>query len=851
MTALVARHDIGGDELVRRVSGLIAIVLASTGLAPMAHADEGEDCATVLEVPEDQLPRIISACSHVADFTLYYDSRMRALRYLGQAYLRQKNYANARRYLDQALALAPQDEPSLKSRAELFAAQNDRPHACSDYQQLNQLKPRETRWRVEIDNFCDPAPVQTAEPAPSPEPAKPSQQPSVPYDQLVRRLQAALRTLGQKNVAINGDLDLPSQIAMDRMAPEIGLAPGASVDDATVAAFEKAANERRPAMDAAQKDLNRKAQTELKRLGYDIGTVDGAIGPRSQQALKDWFAQHRESWSGTIDEALVARLQASSPVKPTVVALAPVPPPATPDKRGKSADAPPPQLEAEEPQVAPPRQPIASPAPAGPPVAAVAVAAAAPDVGKPKPPALPVSPPAVSEKRVALVIGNASYLNAPRLKNPRNDAKDMAAMLKTLGFEVTEGYDLGRDDMNDKTSEFARKAENADLALVYYSGHGVQIDGENYLIPIDARLNDRYDLRNQFRLNQLTEDGSNAKKAILVIDACRDNPLVAVAARGLRGDTGASRAAPSGLAQPSYQPRGTLIAYATRPGTVALDGDGRNSPYVAALLKRIATPDIDVRRMLDLVADDVAQQTQNQQVPTVINALGGEDVVLVAALPRPTALPLADLSAGERWAVQRSLQWLGYWDGPVDGSFSTGLDDTVRRFQRDRGGKADGRLGPSELLALYRSAERQRPAGSLPQTDFSTVSVRASTTPDAQWKRQQAMFFDPAFVYGGVAKDEDIAITLYRQAASQGDMAAAARLGLILARDGRSDADRQEAMKWLDKAAKAGEPVAALRLAELLAQGPRTVELLQVALKGPDSIGPASARLRELGVAVQ
>jgi tetratricopeptide (TPR) repeat protein len=229
------------------------------------------------------------------------------------------------------------------------------------------------------------------------------------------------------------------------------------------------------------------------------------------------------------------------------------------------------------------------------------------------------------ERRVALVIGNGTYKNAPVLPNPRNDATDMAVILRKLGFDVIDGHDLDRRDMENKIREFSRKIENADLALFYYAGHGLQVTGKNYLVPIDAKLEREGDLSFEaidvdVVLQQL-ESGPRAN--LVFLDACRNNPLARNFARSL-----GIRSAAVGMGLASIQGGiGTMIVYATQPNNVALDGDGRNSPFTAALLAHLPNPGVDISIVLRRVRADVIQATNQKQVPWDHSSLVGELVL--------------------------------------------------------------------------------------------------------------------------------------------------------------------------------------------------------------------------------
>src|SRR5262245_8980281 len=248
---------------------------------------------------------------------------------------------------------------------------------------------------------------------------------------------------------------------------------------------------------------------------------------------------------------------------------------------------------------------------------AVATPTPAPTVASPS--------PAPLGRRVALVIGNAGYKHAAKLANPANDAGDIALALRKLGFDVVEGRDLDKRGMEDKIREFGGKLEHADLALFFYAGHGMQVGGKNYLVPIDAKLERAGDLSlDTIDVSQVLAQMEAEKRVNLVfLDACRDNPLARSFSRSLGTR---STSVGSGLA--SIQSAvGTMIAYATQPENVALDGDGRNSPFTAALLKHMATPSLEISALMKRVRADVIAATRDKQVPWDHSSLVG-DVIL-------------------------------------------------------------------------------------------------------------------------------------------------------------------------------------------------------------------------------
>ena len=220
-----------------------------------------------------------------------------------------------------------------------------------------------------------------------------------------------------------------------------------------------------------------------------------------------------------------------------------------------------------------------------------------------------VTPGFASEKRVALVIGNADYLGMSRLANPLNDAADMAAKLTTLGFEVIYRENLRHDEVGATLQAFEDKLTPETIALVYYAGHGIQLDGENYLPWVDARIRNEHDVRSQsMNLQQLLApmQQRQTRLNLVFLDACRDNPYPMVAkSRG---------AVPAGLAR-FEGPQGSLIVYATAPGQVAQDGIGRNGPFAQSLLENIDTTDLEVNVLLTRVTAAVVKKTNSMQIP--------------------------------------------------------------------------------------------------------------------------------------------------------------------------------------------------------------------------------------------
>ncbi len=252
------------------------------------------------------------------------------------------------------------------------------------------------------------------------------------------------------------------------------------------------------------------------------------------------------------------------------------------------------------------------------------------------PAAVPAAP-AKTGRRVALLIGNAAYRNAGVLKNPQHDAQAVAASLRSLGFGVvTIAADATREKLVAALRAFASEAEKSDWAMVYYSGHGMEVNGMNYLIPVDARLAVDRDV--QFEAVPLDQvmavmDGARKLK-LIVLDACRDNPFApqmrvtaapaAIAAPSMAGGSIGTRSVGRGLGEVKVS-GATLVVYAAKHGQVALDGEGGNSPFAIAMVQRLATPNVEINKIFRLVRDDVMEATAGRQEPYTYGSLPGRE----------------------------------------------------------------------------------------------------------------------------------------------------------------------------------------------------------------------------------
>jgi uncharacterized caspase-like protein len=261
---------------------------------------------------------------------------------------------------------------------------------------------------------------------------------------------------------------------------------------------------------------------------------------------------------------------------------------------------------------------------------------------------------AFAAKRVALVVGVSAYKHAPRLANPKRDSESMANVFRSAGFDTVEvRQDLGIAELRRVVRDFSGTVRDADVAVVYYAGHGIEVDGANYLIPADAKLESDFDVEDEtLSLERILKSLDQARQLRLVIlDACRDNPFANQMKR-----TVASRAIGRGLAKIEPPSSGTLIAFAARAGAVASDGDGTNSPFTTALMRHITQPGLDLRLAFGKVRDDVIRATNNRQEPFVYGSLGGDTMSLVPPLPVPAPAPPPDPQAEARKEYEFAAQ---------------------------------------------------------------------------------------------------------------------------------------------------------------------------------------------------
>jgi hypothetical protein len=250
---------------------------------------------------------------------------------------------------------------------------------------------------------------------------------------------------------------------------------------------------------------------------------------------------------------------------------------------------------------------------------------------------------AFAEKRVALIIGNSAYQSVPQLPNPSRDATGVAKMLRDAGFDIVDVQtNLPNVEFKRAIRRFEAEADQADVAVIFYAGHGIEIGGTNYLVPVDAKLaSDRDSEDEAISLERLMGAAEGARKLrLIILDACRHNPFAVSMKRERRG---ATRAVNSGLGKVEPTSSDTLIAYAAKAGSTAADGAGDHSPFTAAILKNLAVPGLDLRLAFGRVRDDVLKATDNRQEPFVYGSLGGGVISLVPAPAVAEPAPASDV----------------------------------------------------------------------------------------------------------------------------------------------------------------------------------------------------------------
>ena len=286
---------------------------------------------------------------------------------------------------------------------------------------------------------------------------------------------------------------------------------------------------------------------------------------------------------------------------------------------------------------------------------------------------------AKADRRVAFVVGNGTYKNVTPLPSPPIDATSMAGLLRNAGFDVVEGINLTRDNMTERLLEFGKKTQGADVAVFFYAGHGIAIDGINYLLPVDADIKSEMDVKlgNAINVDLTFDQTMNAAKVKLVfLDACRDNPFAAKikAAAGMR-----SVSVQTGLAE-MKSGEGTLIAFAAGPGQTALDGEaGTNSPFTRALLAHITQPAVEIQQAMTQVRGQVHEETRRAQLPWGYTNLIGAVYLNPVAAPAAAAAAVAANPQGSTASAASEVE-LEFWRSIKDSNRAGELSAYLTSF---------------------------------------------------------------------------------------------------------------------------------------------------------------------------
>ena len=337
---------------------------------------------------------------------------------------------------------------------------------------------------------------------------------------------------------------------------------------------------------------------------------------------------------------------------------------------------------------------------------------------------------ALAGTRVALVIGNSAYQNVAALANPVNDAAAIAEMFKKAGFEVVVSRrNLKAQEMRRTLREFTDQAHSADIAVIYFAGHGLEVDGSNYVVPVDAVLERDADVEDEaVSLNRILLAAEPASKLrLIILDACRDNPFAKRMKRTL-----ATRAVSRGLVGVEANRPNTFIAFAAKEGSTAADGDGEHSPFTTALLKHLTQPGVDIRKAFGYVRDDVMSATGGRQEPYTTNSLGGNDVALVP-LPEPAPAPVPKSSADIRldYELAERVGTLEAWNSFIE-AHPAGFYSDLAKSQRNKLTERDaGKPSGDSTVVTSEPAKPADAKNGTARPDEPAVAALPPTSPAA------------------------------------------------------------------------------------------------------------------------
>jgi uncharacterized caspase-like protein len=400
-----------------------------------------------------------------------------------------------------------------------------------------------------------------------------------------------------------------------------------------------------------------------------------------------------------------------------------------------------------------------------------------------------VSQPAWAEKRVALVIGNSAYQKVAKLPNPANDATAVVAMFKSAGFDLVEAkFNLSANDLRRSLRDFVAKTRDADVAVVYYAGHGIELDGANYLIPVDATLETDGDVLDEtVPLERVLFAVEPARQLrLIILDACRDNPFAKTMKRTI-----ASRAVGRGLAKVEPTSPNTMIAFAAKAGSTASDGDSKNSPFAAALIEHLPKPGLDLRRAFGFVRDDVLKNTGNKQEPYVYGSLGGNDVPLVPAKPVATG-PQADPQAAVRRDYELALQagdrdaWEAFLQAYPDGFYAN-----LAKVQLKKIAAEEARITASEKARQAEQEMTRLAAEGARQAEQAKATAAAKVAEQARIAAEKAKQIEQekaaAAERARLAEQEKVRLTTEKAKQAEQEKTAAAEQARLAAEKAASE----------------------------------------------------------------
>lgn len=402
-----------------------------------------------------------------------------------------------------------------------------------------------------------------------------------------------------------------------------------------------------------------------------------------------------------------------------------------------------------------------------------------------------------SQKRVALVMGISDYTHATQLPNPVQDATKLASVLSSLGFDVTLRTNLGINDMRTEVRNFADKADTAEVALVYFAGHGIEMSGKNYLIPNDAELRRDRDLEHEaLTLNLISNALEGAKRLrIIMLDACRNNPFSAQ--MKLSGNR--TRSVSRGLA--AVEPVGdSLIVYASKHGTVAEDGEGSNSPFAEALVKTLPTPGLEISLMFRRVRDQVMKATNRRQQPFVYGSISGKEFYFKQSIKIENKVVINNNNPQITSACS-------IWPQIA----TTATKAQVKAFLSECHEGIFFRLATARLKELKGSAVATL---TTPKVDLSTPKKSHEPAEDLYLRAKNYQNGT-----GGFNKDMKKALSLYMQAANQGHAKSMTDVGWMNENGFGTSRNYHVALEWYQKAADKGESMAMNNLGWMYTNG--------------------------------